>query len=850
MLGNKVTLAIATDHSTIFTDDDYITITIKTKTGIETPETPWGPDTPRGFVSNDDPKGDKGYEVNLAFVDTTKTSMPAGDKNYVVVRNPISSTVPGATVQLELATDTRGLIRSTDEIVVDFSGPSADSGFSVPSSMAASRIQVDYDYVDGEYKKRFNPSDVQVLGERVIFSVPREVDDKTIAINNEDYKITFKSLARIKNPFSAGIKTIKVSSFVSDEVDTIEAAVRRTTTVSPREGPRGSEFTLEGKGYAAGTVTVYRDTNTDAKIDPGETLASVKTVRGAFRVKLSARGEQSVLNDKGELNYTVRAKDSDGEDDDVDFTIRSSMNFEPPVVAPGSQLTITITDWEVVRGDVVAVQIGGKSVPLAGKVLHMSGEADQEGFLSRAFYYENQSCLHHPFAPKETQGRISLTVDVPPDVPPGEQTVAVFDHFQLDYTKGAESIDKDEDKRACTGLGEVAQSGIGGTELGQEFRTDDPIAVTKATVEIGSEDLEFSRPSAARGQRITISGSGFARVENGGNGIGRVLINGIPVAEDPEQFEVTTSGAFAFTVTVPIGVVDGDNEVRVEGAESSLAKGTLDVPAASIELDPPESRRGQRVRVTGTGFIANRSVRLHYGDGGYLGDGDTSIGSAFADSAGGFAFTFNVPITAEIGETYKVTAVAEAVAEDGDPVTIDAEADHGPPSASITTSPEQVSPGDTLTISGRNMPQFAQVRPIQINGIDVTPGPNPGTDRNGAFEARVIVPQMELGDQLLRVEVSGVVVTHVINVVHHSIGRPPTEVFGAVIAAESLGRVWLYDNSDQSWALFDPDPVFEEFNTLEKLDAGQIVWIQVTRDTTFQGKELREGWSLIGLRLG
>ena len=350
----------------IFTDDDYITITIKTKTGIETPETPWGPDTPRGFVSNDDPKGDKGYEVNLAFVDTTKTSMPAGDKNYVVVRNPISSTVPGATVQLEPATDTRGLIRSTDEIVVDFSGPSADSGFSVPSSMAASRIQVDYDYVDGEYKKRFNPSDVQVLGERVIFSVPRDKDDNTIAFNN-DYKITFKSVARIKNPFSAGIKTIKVSSFVSDEVDTIEAVVRRTTTASPQEGPRGSEFTLEGKGYAAGTVTIYHDAENIGEIDPGETLASVKTVRGAFRVKLSARGEQSVLNDKGELNYTVRAKDSEGEDDDVDFTIRSSMNFEPPVVAPGSQLTITITDWEVVRGDVVAVQIGGKSVPLAGK---------------------------------------------------------------------------------------------------------------------------------------------------------------------------------------------------------------------------------------------------------------------------------------------------------------------------------------------------------------------------------------------------------------------------------------------------------------------------------------------------
>ena len=207
-----------------------------------------------------------------------------------------------------------------------------------------------------------------------------------------------------------------------------------------------------------------------------------------------------------------------------------------------------------------------------------------------------------------------------------------------------------------------------------------------------------------------------------------------------------------------------------------------------------------------------------------------------------------MPITAEIGETHKVTAVAEAVDEDGDSVTVRAEADHGPPGASITTEPERVSPGDALTIKGSNMPQFARVRPIRISGIDVTPGPHPGTDRNGAFEARVIVPQVELGDQLLRVEVGEVVVTRIINVISTSIGRPPSEVFGALITAEALGRVWLYDNSDQSWSLFDPDPIFEEFNTLTKLDAGQIVWMNLAKDATFQGQDLPAGWSLVRLR--
>ena len=821
-IGNKLTLT--GDFTGILDNGEYLTIAIKAGAGIETPHTPWGPDTPRILENLEN---DKGYPVIIYFVEGGEPSIRkrATDKNFVVVRNPISSTVPSSTVQVELATYTNTTFTSNDEIVVDFSGPSADSGFILPNSMTASRIQVDYDYdpMKGEFTEDFIPSEVQIQGERVIFSVPTGKDDVRISFIGE-YKITFKSLARIKNPFSAGIKTIKVSSFNSNEMDTLEAVVLRTTTVSPQEGPRGSEFTLEGKGYAAGTVTVYYDADGPGDIDLGETLASVKTVRGAFKTKLTAGGNP------GEAQYTVRTRDSEGVEVSRGFNIRSAMSFEPNPVNLGSRLTIVISDWEEERREVVAVEIGGEPLILAKAI-------------------EYQNCIEHPDAARrDDEGNVTLTVDVPFDIPPGEQTVAVYDHDQLDY-ENEDRPGQPVIKKACHELSEGTQGQLI-DELKQAIITDDPIAITKATVDIGSEQLEFSRSSAARGQRITITGSGFDRGTNGGNGIGSVLVNGIPVAEDPAQFEVTTSGAFAFTVTVPIGAVDGGNEVRVTGTESSLAQGTLDVPAASIELNPPESRRGERVRVTGSNFIASRSVRLHYGDGADLTNGDEAIGSALADATGSFTFTFNVPITAEIGETHKVTAVAEAVDEDGDEVSVRAEANHGPPSAVITTEPEAASPGDTLTIIGRNMPPFAQVRPIHLNGIDVTPGPNPGTDRNGAFEAKVIVPQMELGDQLLRVEVSGVVVTRVFSVISPSIGRPPTEVFATLIGAGTLGRVWKYDNSDQSWSLYDPDPVFDEFNTLSKLDSGDIVWINVLAPAFFQGNEMREGWNLIPVRIG
>ena len=635
------------------------------------------------------------------------------------------------------------------------------------------------------------------------------------------YRIEFSKLARIKNPFSADIKTIKVSSTADGDIDDIiEAVVRRTTTVNPREGPRGSEFTLEGKGYAPGTVTVYHDDNDSKSIDPGETLASVKTLRGAFRIKLTAGGNA------GEEEYRVRARDSEGDDVSVGFNIRSAMYFEPPRVGLGSSLKIIISDWEKERNEVVAAQIAGEQV-----------------FIADAVEYEK--CIEHPNAARrDSKGDVTFTVNVPINIPLGEQTVSVYDHYQLDY----ENADGDpvEDKKSCTELTE----GTRGKHIGplkQAIITDDPIAITKATVEVVAQGLTFSLAEAVRGQRVTISGSGFSPA-TGGGGIESVTINARDVAEDTDGFRVSAGGDFAFTVTVPAGAADGANEVRVVGADDSLATGTLTVPAAAVELNPPESRQGAVVRVTGRNFIADGPVWLYYGDGGDLYDGgDGIIGTASTDSTGGFEFTFKVPFTAEIGRTQKVTAVAEAADGTAGKVTVRAEADHGPPGATITTAPEAVSPGDTLTITGRNLPAFAQVRPIEISGIEVTPRPNPGTDRNGAFEARVLVPHVELGDQLLRVEASGVVATSIINVIHPSIGRPPTEVFGALIAAGALGRVWLYDNSDQEWYLYDPDPEFSEFNTLAKLDAGQIVWLHLTKAASFQGEERRVGWSLVRL---
>ncbi len=661
----------------------------------------------------------------------------------------------------------------------------------------------------------------------MIFAVPFEKDDIPISVEY-DYSITFTNLARIKNPFSAGIKTIKVSSFVpGDEEDIIEAVVRRTTTVSPPEGARGSEFTLEGKGYAAGTITVYHDADGEEDIDPGETLASVKTARGGFRVKLTAGGEPS------EAKYTVWARDSEGEEVPVEFDIRSSMSFEPPIVSLGSRLTIIISDWEENRDEVVAVQIAGEKV-----------------FIADAIGYAN--CIDHPNNParQDSERRVTLTVDVPSNIPPGEQTVAVFDHSQLDYSMGETDIDDNaENRKPCSKI-EARGQPVG--PLIQKFRTDDPIAITKATVEIQGQSLTLSPSEAVRGQRVTVSGFGFGR----GGDITCVTINGKEVQEDFSRFEISTTGFISLTVPVPLGAREGTNEVRVEGGAETyecsesrmpdiVGTGVLTVPEPAVAVSPSESRAGTEVTVTGTGFIANTPVRVSYVDDRSPGSGDTHVGAGFADARGNVSLPFTVPLSAQIGLSYQVTVQAEV----GSTIA-SASATHSPALSTISTSPAEVSPGDLLTVSGVNLRPFAIVRPIEIDGRNVTPFPAPTTDETGAFEAEVRVPGIPFGDQPLRVEVSGVVLTHTISIVPLPFSGPPERVFRDLVRSGALVAVWRYDNATQDWDLYGPAVPEElsELNDLTHVQTGDILWLETTVTEEFQGDLLNAGWSLISLK--
>ena len=752
-----------------------------------------------------------------------------------MVKNPVSSTVPGTVVRIDLETYANVEIPSNEEITVDFSGPSADTGFILPSTISTSRIKI------RSGNKTFGPADVLIQGERVTLTVP---DDEIVAIG--DFAISFSQLARIRTPYSAGNRVITVSSFAHNfDEDKITAVIRRTTTVSPQEGPRGSEFTLSGKGYAAGTVTVFeaKDENEGEDkygndietyipiIDPGETLASVKTAGGSFTTKLQARG------DSGQSKYKVWTRDSNGAIHFAVFDIKSSMSFEPSTVGIGDRLTITIVDWEKERPEVAAVRIGGV-----------------EAWTAEPFEYDG--CIEYEGAAHFADGErsVSFEVKVPEGVPPGEQTVAVYGHEALEHSYKVEDGGRSLVKESCAEDElETPKGNATGKRVVARVKQDSNALVEK-TVEIVAQALTVTPASAVRGQKVAIRGSGFTqRTEddpcpnpNSRDDICSITIDGKAVAEEPSQFEVSHDGTVAFTVTVPLDVRAGENEVQVTGWDNTLGTGTLTVPEPSITVIPPQGQRGDQVTVTGSGFAANGIFLVSYGDGGDLGVGDETVGAGQSDARGNFEVSFRVPLDADIGRVYRVTAKMDVEEPQGEPLM--AGADHSPPAATVTISPDLVSPGDRMTIRGENLPPFALVRPVQFANRDFTPVPNISTSRNGTFEMEIVLQGVEPGDHQLRVEVSGVVITQVVQVALPPLSGPPKHVFKELINAGVLLRIWFFDRATQTWSFFDPSPEFLEFSNLTTVNSDDILWLHLSGPFEFQEDMLVEGWNHIALK--
>ena len=313
-------------------------------------------------TENEDESDSTVYTIRFVSTDqdgavVDKTEATAGVK--VVVRAPLAA-------------------RVGNEIVLNL------KSFGIPETIATTHVQLN----DGE--NIANPSDVDVDGDDITLVFGKFDDD---ALNNDDVNvlavdadgvpmehltITLTSRAGITNPVKAGNYWITVDAEATEEdPDSAVDARRRVTivrslSIKPTSASKGAEVTVTGKGFANGSVSVFRDMNTNNLFDAGD------VVLGEAR---SSKGVFTFLTRDIKVASTIQAIDIDGNlaPEGKAFSLKESIKVTPTDVFPDQEITIELVDWGT-TGEVDQVRFGGTGATVANnRLVPAPGSPDESG---------------------------------------------------------------------------------------------------------------------------------------------------------------------------------------------------------------------------------------------------------------------------------------------------------------------------------------------------------------------------------------------------------------------------------------------------------------------------------------
>ena len=347
-----------------------------------------------------------------------------------------------------------------------------------------------------------------------------------------------------------------------------------------------------------------------------------------------------------------------------------------------------------------------------------------------------------------------------------------------------------------------------------------------AEVEITALPLTVNPTVVVPGQPITVEGSGFIGTSDAA--ISTITVGGKD-AGTPGGVNVVT-GVFVTTFNVP-AVKAGTRTVEVTDNDGRVGRGEITVPEPSIVLDPSSGRRGSSIQLTGQGFPANQNVTIDYGE-------TTGAGSARTNSIGSWATVMTVPIEAEIGDSFDVTGTVTY----GDPAeTYLAEAEHSVDAQDATLTPDTARSGDRITVDGSGFPAYQPVTVTVGTASAINTGAN--SDGNGDFETTILLPQQAAGPVSVVISVGGKLHTELLTISTGDVVAPSQPTMDAFAGITGLVRVWKYDNATQGWEFYDPDPALAGAVNYMNAASGDIVWISVTEQETFQGSMLYPGWN-------
>jgi len=376
---------------------------------------------------------------------------------------------------------------------------------------------------------------------------------------------------------------------------------------------------------------------------------------------------------------------------------------------------------------------------------------------------------------------------------------------------------------------------------------ENAVFTRNTTIDIVGAPLTLTPSTAVPDQKITISGSGFT--VGGSATVAEDAISTGAQTDGDAHAEVTidNSGNLVTTYEVPSTstlTTAGSYTVLVVDSSGRTGSATLTIPSRTLALDPESSRRGSSVSFSGAGYPASATVSIAYAG--------TTVATVNATSVGDVSGSFTVPTSAAIPSTNAV--LASSTTEGSASAT--KSVNHKVPGASISVDPSSGTSGSTAIITGTGFPGYTSMSVLTLGGVSALPVPNPSSDGDGNFTATFLIPQLSVGSKALIGTIgsgtSGVTANTSFTLLATAVTptvttQDTTVVFADEIASDNLVRVWLFSNTTKEWTFFDPRPAFAAANDMTSSSSGDIVWVNLTADTTFQGTDLTAGWSVISL---
>ena len=735
----------------------------------------------------------------LGMFSTAKVGAAAVPLDHVTNAAVNSPNTPGttATYTINFQNPTQ-LTAGSGQLYIKF-----DSLITVPSTIEKERVTISASG-GGTSNPLFDPTvTTDASGDTVVTITVGDTDPSTAGTQNliawdanndttntnSGHVLQFSALAGIKNSTFPSANAAWVD--MSDDGITYNATpqeipVYRYLSLSSGANSRGAVVTVSGRGFVSGgTATAFLDADNDRALDSGETILGTS--------------DSTISGGEFTTTFTVDTNFAVGTNtiNSVDSTGVAANNFTQGARFHGQTFTlhgaVSLSPESATRGATVAVtlsdfQNGNITLVTIGGV-----QADLTGLTLTI---------------ANNAGGVSVTV--PSTTPLGTQQVSVT--------------------------------------------ADNEALARTSNLVVGGLTVVPSPSTAVAGQVVTVSGSGFTAsgtIADKGITIGGIVQPLLSNGSAETTVTMDNSGNLVASFAIPNDDTTrtaGTHVLRITDSGNRIGEATITVPARTLTLDPTTSKRSSTVSYTGGGYIASTTVTIAYAG--------TTVDTVTADSAGSIAGSFSVPTGAGIPSANAVSATSSCTASNTNVcIQLAGSATHSVPGAVVTADRISATPGQTVSVGGTGFPGFVGVSALTIGGVSALSG-SPATDGDGIFSMNALVPELSVGSHSL-VATVGTGTTAVTATSSFTITATPatptvttsaTETtFADEITADNLVRVWWFSNETQGWSFFDPRPAFAMANTYTSASSGEIVWVNVTAETAFQGATLFSGWNLISL---